>query len=436
MDIKKDLSSYKNVWVIAEQRQGKITPVVIELLGEGRKIADDIGVELCAVLLGYNVDNLADELIKFGADKVYYANDPLLEKYTTDGYAKVIVDAVNDIKPEIVLIGATHIGRDLAPRIASNLDTGLTADCTKLEVDPEDKKLKQTRPAFGGNIMATIICPDNRPQMSTVRPGVMDKAVKDENRKGQILKLSADLIKDDIRTEVVEIVKSKKELVSLTDANFIVSGGLGLGNPDGFKLLKQLADRLGGVVGSSRAAVDAGWIENSHQVGQTGTTVKPTVYIACGISGAIQHLAGMQESDIIVAINKNESAPIFEVADYGIVGDLYDVVPKLLELLDDDDRITKLFEQSKIPRCHGRFLSHGVSPVAQGSICTALLPSVTNRTNRRNVFIASSIRFLRTYRESPHATPHEPLGAPVSTDWTGRRPLSPWPLAHPSGTPI
>ncbi|EJP6472423.1 electron transfer flavoprotein subunit alpha/FixB family protein [Clostridium botulinum] len=348
MDIKKDLSSYKNVWVIAEQRQGKITPVVIELLGEGRKIANDIGVELCAILLGHNVDNLADELIQFGADKVYYVNDPLLEKYTTDGYAKVIVDAVNNIKPEIVLIGATHIGRDLAPRIASNLDTGLTADCTKLEVDPADKKLKQTRPAFGGNIMATIICPDNRPQMSTVRPGVMEKAVRDENRKGEIIKLGTNLSKNDIRTEVVEIVKSKKELVSLTDANFIVSGGLGLGNPDGFKLLKQLADKLNGVVGSSRAAVDAGWIENSHQVGQTGTTVKPTVYIACGISGAIQHLAGMQESDIIIAINKNESAPIFEVADYGIVGDLYDVVPKLLELLEDDKRITELFEQSKI----------------------------------------------------------------------------------------
>lgn len=350
MDIRKDLSAYKNVWVIAEQRQGKITPVVIELLGEGRKIANDIGVELCAILLGHNVDNLPDELIKFGADKVYYANSPLLEKYTTDAYTKVIVDSVNEIKPEIILIGATHIGRDLAPRIASKLDTGLTADCTKLDVDPEDKKLRQTRPAFGGNIMATIICPNNRPQMSTVRPGVMDKAEKDENKKGEIIKLNINLTKDDIRTEVVEIVKSKKELVSLTDAKFIVSGGLGLGNADGFKLLKRLADKLGGVVGASRAAVDAGWIDNSHQVGQTGTTVKPTVYIACGISGAIQHLAGMQESDIIIAINKNESAPIFEIADYGIVGDLYDVVPKLIELLDDDNRITELFEESKIAK--------------------------------------------------------------------------------------
>ncbi|GAA0733288.1 electron transfer flavoprotein subunit alpha/FixB family protein [Clostridium oceanicum] len=350
MDRKKDLSTYKNVWVIAEQRQGKITPVVVELLGEGRKIANDIGVELCAVLLGHNVYDLGNELIKYGADKVYYANNSLLENYTTDGYTKVIVDAVNELKPEIVLIGATHIGRDLAPRIASNLDTGLTADCTKLEVDEEDKKLKQTRPAFGGNIMATIVCPDNRPQMSTVRPGVMDKAVKDENRKGEIIKLNASLTKKDIRTEVIKIVKSEKELVSLTDANFIVSGGLGLGNADGFKMLKKLADKLGGVVGASRAAVDSGWIDNAHQVGQTGTTVKPTVYIACGISGAIQHLAGMQESDVIVAINKNESAPIFEVADYGITGDVYDIVPKLIELLNDNTRITELFDQYKLAK--------------------------------------------------------------------------------------
>lgn len=347
MDIKKDLSTYKNVWVIAEQRQGALTPVVIELLGEGKKLANDIGVELCAILLGHDVDGLANELLEYGADKVYYANDPLLENYTTDGYTKVIVDAVNDIKPEIVLVGATHIGRDLAPRVASKLDTGLTADCTKLEIDPEDKKLRQTRPAFGGNIMATIICPDNRPQMSTVRPGVMDKAIKDENKKGEIVKLNISLTKDDIRTEVLEIVKSEKELVSLTDANFIVAGGLGLKDADGFKMLQQLADRLEGVVGASRAAVDAGWIDHSHQVGQTGTTVKPTVYIACGISGAIQHLAGMQSSDIIIAINTNESAPIFDVADYGIVGDVYEVVPKLLELLNDGNKLTEILEKAK-----------------------------------------------------------------------------------------
>lgn len=347
MDIRKNLSNYKDVWVIAEQRQGKLTPVVIELLGEGKKLADDIGVDLCAILLGNDVDNLANELVSYGADKVYYANDVLLENYTTDGYTKVIVDAINDIKPEIVLVGATHIGRDLAPRVASQLDTGLTADCTKLEIDPEDKKIRQTRPAFGGNIMATIICPDNRPQMSTVRSGVMDKAIKDESRKGEIVNLNVNLTKDDIRTEVLEIVKSEKELVSLTDANIIVSGGLGLKDADGFKMLQQLADKLEGVVGASRAAVDEGWIDHSHQVGQTGTTVKPTVYIACGISGAIQHLAGMQSSDIIIAININESAPIFDIADYGIVGDVYKVVPKLIELLNDGNKLTEILEKAK-----------------------------------------------------------------------------------------
>ncbi|MDI7817378.1 electron transfer flavoprotein subunit alpha/FixB family protein [Clostridioides difficile] len=333
----KDLSSYKNVWIFAEQREGKIAPVVIELLGEGRKLATEVDAELCAVLLGKDVDGLAKELITFGADKVYVADDALLEKYTTDAYTKVIKDAIDEIKPEIMLFGATHIGRDLAPRIASRVGTGLTADCTKLEIDPEDKKIKQTRPAFGGNIMATIICPNHRPQMSTVRPGVMDKAEQDETRTGEVIALDYKITQNDIRTTVLETVKTKKDLVSLTDANVIVSGGLGLGGPEGFEMLKKLADKLGGVVGSSRAAVDAGWIDHSHQVGQTGTTVKPNLYIACGISGAIQHLAGMQSSDFIIAINKNPAAPILEIADYGVVGDLHEIVPMLIDKLDSVD---------------------------------------------------------------------------------------------------
>ncbi|MFR3498367.1 electron transfer flavoprotein subunit alpha/FixB family protein [Paraclostridium bifermentans] len=338
----KDFSSYKNVWVFAEQRDGAITPVVIELLGEGRKLADEIGVNLCAILLGENVDSMAKELVAYGADTVYTADDELLEKFTTDAYTKVITDAINEFKPEIVLYGATHIGRDLAPRIASRVSTGLTADCTKLEIDPDDKKLKQTRPAFGGNIMATIICPNTRPQMSTVRPGVMEKAEKNDSRNGKIVPISFNLSKDDIRVEVIKTVKTKKDLVSLTDANIIVSGGLGMGSPEGFEMLKQLADKLGGVVGASRAAVDAGWIDHSHQVGQTGTTVKPNLYIACGISGAIQHLAGMQNSDFIIAINKNETAPILDIADYGIVGDVKDIVPLLTEKLDSVDDLIEL----------------------------------------------------------------------------------------------
>ena len=335
---RQDINQYKDIWVFAEQRQGKITPVVIELLGEGRKLADTKGIKLNAILLGKDVNGLAEELIAYGAETVYVADDPLLENFTTDGYTKVIVDAVNEIKPEIVLIGATNIGRDLAPRSASRLNTGLTADCTKLEIDPEDGKIKQTRPAFGGNIMATIICPDARPQMSTVRPGVMDKAVRNDDNKGNIVPLKYDIKESDIRTKIIEIVKHAVEKVSLTDANIIVSGGLGLQNADGFKLIEELADKLGGVVGSSRAAVDAGWIDKSHQVGQTGTTVKPNLYIACGISGAIQHLAGMKESSIIVAINKDPDAPIFSVADYGIVGDLYKVIP---EIISEIDAVTK-----------------------------------------------------------------------------------------------
>ena len=328
-----DISSYKHIWVYAEQRKGKLTPVVIELLGEGKKLAAVEGVKLNAILLGHNIGALAKELIAYGAETVYCADDPLLENYTTDAYTKVIVDAVNSIKPEIMLIGATHIGRDLAPRMASRLNTGLTADCTKLEIDEEDGKILQTRPAFGGNIMATIICPENRPQMSTVRPGVMDKAEKNTANSGDIVNLDISLSASDIRTKVLEVVKSVGEQVSLTDASIIVTGGKGLGSPDGFKIIKTLADTLGGVVGSSRAAVDAGWIDRSHQVGQTGTTVKPNLYIACGVSGAIQHLAGMKESDVIVAINSDPDAPIFKVADYGIVADLYKVIPEMLEAI-------------------------------------------------------------------------------------------------------
>lgn len=332
---KQDINQYKNIWVFAEQRHGKLMPVVVELVGEGRKLAKERGVQLNAVLLGENIEGMAKELVSYGVENVYTADHELLKNYTTDGYTNVISDAIHAHKPEIVLIGATHIGRDLAPRIASRVDTGLTADCTKLEIDTEDGKIKQTRPAFGGNIMATIVCPENRPQMSTVRPGVMDKADKDDSRTGKIVPLDFSIKKEDIRTEILEIVKSEKEIVSLVDANFIISGGLGLKTEAGFDLLKQLAEKLDGVIGSSRAAVDKGWIDHSHQVGQTGVTVKPNIYIACGISGAIQHLAGMNQSDVIIAINKDPMAPIFSVADYGIVGDLYEVVPQIIEQLEN-----------------------------------------------------------------------------------------------------
>lgn len=329
-----DISAYKGVWVFAEQRKNKIMPVVFELLGEGRKLADEIGTELCAILCGNEVDFLADELFAYGADKVYVADNKELASYTTDGYTKAIFEAIEKYKPEIVLLGATHIGRDLGPCLAVKANTGLTADCTKLEIDTDDKKLKQTRPAFGGNLMATIVCPSHRPQMSTVRAGVMDKAVYNPSHKGETIKLNTSFVEGDIRTKVLEIVKSVKEQVSLTDAEIIVSGGMGLGSQEGFELLKKLADKLGGTIAASRASVDAGWIGHAYQVGQTGTTVKPKVYFACGISGAIQHIAGMQNSDYIIAINKNESAPIFEIADLGIVGDLYNVIPAIIDELE------------------------------------------------------------------------------------------------------
>jgi len=353
-----DLSDYKDVWIYAEQREGKLMNVALELIGEGKRLASEIGetTKVCALLVGSGIEALAKDCYEFGADRVYLIDDPLLAHFTTDGYTKVIVDAVKKYKPEIVLYGATHIGRDLAPRVAARLNTGLTADCTRLDVkvssyidyavnhttldistlDPAstDRGLKQTRPAFGGNLMATIVCPKTRPQMATVRPGVMQKRERQEVLWGELIRVKTQLSEKDIRTEVLEIIKSTKEMVSLTDAEIICAGGRGLGNSSGFDLIRSLAEKVGGVVGSSRAAVDAGWIDHSHQVGQTGTTVKPKIYFACGISGAIQHLAGMQSSDIIIAINKDPAAPIFEVADYGIVGDLYKVVPLLIEQWD------------------------------------------------------------------------------------------------------
>lgn len=339
-----DVSLYKGVWVFAEQRDGNLLNVAIELVGEGRKIADALEVPLTAVLLGDNVDDLAEKLVKYGADEVLYANHELLNVYTTDGYTKVIYDLIKERKPEIMLIGATNIGRDLGPRISARVHTGLTADCTKLDVDLENRRLMQTRPAFGGNLMATIICPDHRPQMSTVRPGVMEKAKYDNSREGNIVKFTPDLKDEDIRAKVIEVVKGGKAEVQLEEAKIIVSGGRGLGNPEGFKLLDDLAKKLGGVVGASRATVDAGWIEHSHQVGQTGKTVRPSLYIACGISGAIQHLAGMQESKVIIAINKDADAPIFKIADYGIVGDVYEILPELIEALDNVDDIMDAFK--------------------------------------------------------------------------------------------
>lgn len=334
-----DISKYKGVWVFAEQREGKLLNVAVELLGEGRKIADKLGVPLTAILLGNNVDDIAEGLVKHGADVVLYAKSELLEVYTTDGYTKVISELVKERKPEIILIGATNIGRDLGPRLSARMHTGLTADCTRLEIDEEDNMLLMTRPAFGGNLMATIICPDHRPQMSTVRPGVMERAKYDENRKGKIELIDVKLSKEDIKAFVEKVVKSGKAEVPLEEAKIIVSGGRGLGTQEGFELAEKLAKKLGGVVGASRATVDAGWIEHSHQVGQTGKTVRPKLYIACGISGAIQHLAGMQEADCIIAINKNPDAPIFKIADYGIVGDVNEIIPAILEALDNVDDV-------------------------------------------------------------------------------------------------
>ena len=328
-----DLSSYKGVWVFAEQREGRVSDVAFELLGVGRELADQKDTELSAVLFGADSSE-AERLIHWGADRVYHCPDSIFDKFNDDPYVDLLTHLIKRYKPEIVLAGATPIGRSFFPRVAARLKTGLTADCTSLKIDPETGHLLQIRPAFGGNIMATILCPRTRPQMATVRPRVMKKGSYDESRKGEIIEIDAENLR--CRTRVLETVKEESETTcNLQEADVIVSGGRGLGGPEGFRMLEELAKLLGGAVGASRAAVDEGWIPYSHQVGQTGKTVCPRLYIACGISGAVQHLVGMQSSDVIIAINKNEDAPIFGVANYAIVGDVKEIVPLLIRKLKE-----------------------------------------------------------------------------------------------------
>lgn len=324
-----NIADYKGVWVFAEQREGELQKVSLELLGEGRRQADKLGVKLTALLLGSNIEGLSKTLAEHGADEVLIADDKLLEHYTTDAYTKVICDLVNERKPGILFVGATFIGRDLGPRVAARLNTGLTADCTSIDVEVENGDLLATRPAFGGNLMATIACPEHRPQMATVRPGVFAK-VESDGANCNIEKVNVELTDSDVRTKVLETVKTAKDIIDISEAKVIVSGGRGVGSKENFALLEELANILGGTVAGSRAAVEKGWIENAYQVGQTGKTVKPSIYIACGISGAIQHVAGMQDSDMIIAVNKDETAPIMKAADYAIVGDIKKVLPELI----------------------------------------------------------------------------------------------------------
>ena len=328
----------KDVYVLAEQRDGVIQKVSIELIGKASELAADLGQKVVAVLLGSNIKDKADVLIKHGADKVIVVDDPILAEYVTEPYAKALYEVIKASDPEIVLYGATSIGRDLAPRVSARVHTGLTADCTKLDIGtieamPDTKLLLMTRPAFGGNIMATIVCKDHRPQMATVRPGVMKALDRDESRTGEVVDFKVEFTAADMNVTIKEIVKENKKKVDITEAKVLVSGGRGIGSPEFFGELQKLADVLGGEVSSSRANVDAGWIEKDRQVGQTGKTVRPDLYVACGISGAIQHVAGMESSEYIVAINTNDTAPIFDVADLGIVGDVKAIVPRLTEAI-------------------------------------------------------------------------------------------------------
>lgn len=339
------LEEYKGVYVFAQQVDGEVSSIAYELLGKAKDLAKDLNTEVTAVILGSGIKGLADPLAEYGADKVIVVDDPELEVYRTEPYAHALASVINEYKPEIMLVGATAIGRDLGPRVSARVATGLTADCTVLEIgDFTDTMTKETipnqllmtRPAFGGNTIATIACPYNRPQMATVRAGVMQKIDPVKGAKAEVIEYNPGFTPDNKYVEILEIVKSVSDVEDIMDAKILVSGGRGVGSKENFKLLQDLADVLGGTVSCSRAVVDNGWMPKDLQVGQTGKTVRPNVYFAIGISGAIQHVAGMEESDIIVAINKDETAPIFDVADYGIVGDLNKILPQLTEMLKNE----------------------------------------------------------------------------------------------------
>jgi len=326
------LEDFKNLWVYIEAVDGRAKSVGLELLNPGRRLADINKEKLIAVVIGDDACNVAKTAIAYGADEVILVEGDEYKEYSTDGYVNVLDKLVEKYKPSTLLIGATNNGRDVAPRLACRIKTGLTADCTGLDIDEESGNVAWTRPAFGGNLMATILCPNTRPQIGTVRPGVFKKIEPDFSREAKISRERINTPKEGIRTKLIECIKETSgEIVNLEEAEIIVSGGRGLGKAENFSLIRELADVLGATVGSSRAAVDAGWISHMHQVGQTGKTVQPKVYVACGISGAIQHLAGMNSADTIIAINKDEDAPIFDVADYGIVGNLFEVLPVLIE---------------------------------------------------------------------------------------------------------
>lgn len=327
---------YRGVFVFVEQVDGKAAVVSYELIGKGKELAAQLETQVTAVLMGYNIEEITKDLAINGADRVVMVNDPALETYMTEPYVKAMKEVVDKYQPEVVLYGATAIGRDMAPRVSARVHTGLTADCTKLEVQEDTKDLLMTRPAFGGNIMATIRCPEHRPQMATVRPGVMQRAAVNDSAKCPVEVLEVPGLAESKNVEILEVLKKVSEKMDIMDAKVLVAGGRGMGNPENFKMLEELAEALGGTVAASRAAVDLGWQEKDRQVGQTGKTVRPNLYIACGISGAIQHLAGMEESDVIIAINKDENAPIFEVADYGVVGDAAKIVPLFTQMVKEE----------------------------------------------------------------------------------------------------